>query len=74
MVLKDKIEKTHRKGYYFKAKKIGIFVSLFSIVSAFIIIPTYIAINNHQQEIDSKADNEQEETPTKEEVEPLLNY
>ena len=75
MVMKDKVEKLHRKGYYFKAKKIGIGLSIFSIAAAFIFIPTYISFKLQPSETTSKADNETEESAVnEEEITQLLNY
>lgn len=72
MVMKDKIVKNHRTGYYYKAKQIGLVVSGIFVALAVIIIPTYISLNYKPIDNVSKAEEEvveEADTPLTEEGE-----
>lgn len=57
MVMKDKLIKNHRTGYFYKAKQIGLIFSTSLIALAIVIVPTYISFNFQVQNKASNAED-----------------
>ena len=60
MNMKDKLQKNHHKGIYYRAKKVFLSSLFILAFSATILIPTYIAVKTTSTEKMNKAAEESE--------------
>ena len=72
--MKDKLEKNHHKGIYYKTKKFFLTSALTASLFTVIFVPTYIAIRNSENQKMQKAEEEVETVQTPSEAEGLLSF